>query len=116
MMPGFYNHNYLILQTPDAVVLQVEMIHDARIIPLTGRPHLQSGIRQWLGDSRGYWEGETLIVETTNFTDKAGERRGKEEYPESEPQRLWHGASSSSILVAGKAFLLPSLPGTESKE
>ena len=53
MMPGFYNHNYLILQTPDVVVLQVEMIHDARIIPLTGRPHLQSGVRQWLGDRQG---------------------------------------------------------------
>ena len=74
MMPGFYNHNYLILQTPDAVVLQVEMIHDARIIPLNGRPHVQSSIRQWLGDSRGHWEGETLVVETTNFTDKAGQR------------------------------------------
>ena len=49
MIPGFYNHNYLILQTPDHVVVQVEMIHDARIIPLDGPPHLRSGIRQWLG-------------------------------------------------------------------
>ena len=74
MIPGFYNHNYLILQTPDYVVLQVEMIHDARIIPVDGRPHLQPGIRQWLGDSRGYWEGDTLVVETTNFAEKAEER------------------------------------------
>ena len=74
MIPGFYNHNYLILQTPDHVVVQVEMIHDARIIPLDGPPHLRSGIRQWLGDSRGRWEGDTLVVETTNFTPKAEQR------------------------------------------
>ena len=70
MMPGFYNHNYQILQTPDYVVVLVEMIHDARIIPLNGRPHLPQGIRQWLGDSRGRWDGNTLVVETTNFTDR----------------------------------------------
>jgi hypothetical protein len=74
MMPGFYNHNYLILQTPDYVVLQLEMIHDARIIPLDGRSHLPSGIRQWLGDPRGHWEGETLVVETTNFSPKSEQR------------------------------------------
>ena len=71
MIPGFYNHNYLILQTPEYVVLQIEMIHDTRIIPLDGRPHLQPTVRQWLGDSRAHWEGATLVVETTNFTDKA---------------------------------------------
>jgi hypothetical protein len=69
MMPGFYNHNYQILQTPGYVVILVEMIHDARIIPMDGRPHLNSGITQWLGDSRGRWEGNTLVVETTNFRD-----------------------------------------------
>ncbi len=74
MIPGFYNHNYLILQTPDHVVVQVEMIHDARVIPLDGRPHVPSRIRQWLGDSRGRWEGDTLVVETTNFTPKAEQR------------------------------------------
>jgi hypothetical protein len=67
MMPGFYNHNYQILQTPGYVVILVEMIHDARIIPLDGRPHVGQNIRQWLGDSRGRWEGNTLVVETTNF-------------------------------------------------
>ena len=74
MMPGFYNHNYQIFQTPDHVVLLVEMIHDARIIPLDGRPHLDSGIKQWLGDSRGWWEGDTLVVETRNLTSKATDR------------------------------------------
>ena len=67
MMGDFYNHNYHILQTPGYVVISVEMIHDARIIPLDGRPHMGRQIRQWLGDSRGRWEGNTLIVETTNF-------------------------------------------------
>jgi len=74
MMPGFYNHNYQIVQTPDYVVVSVEMIHDARIIPLDGRPHVPAGIRNWLGDSRGHWEGDTLVVETTNFTDKVREQ------------------------------------------
>ena len=67
MMPGFYNHNYHILQSPGYVVMLVEMIHDARVIPLDGRPHVGRRIRQWLGDSRGRWEGNTLVVETTNF-------------------------------------------------
>ena len=67
MMPGFYNHNYQIVQTPEYVAILVEMIHDARIIPLDGRPHLPPEIRQWLGDSRGHWEGNTLVVETTHF-------------------------------------------------
>lgn len=75
MMPGFYNHNYLILQIPGYVVLQAEMIHDTRIIPVDGRTHIDSSIRQWLGDSRGHWEGDTLVVETTNLTDKVFERR-----------------------------------------
>ena len=70
MMPGYYNHNYQILQTPNYVAIIVEMIHDARIIPLDGRPHVSPTIRQWLGDSRGHWEDNTLIVETTNFTQK----------------------------------------------
>lgn len=66
MIPGFYNHNYQIVQTPGYVVLMVEMIHDVRIIPTDGRPHVPPGIRKWLGDSRGRWEGNTLVVETTN--------------------------------------------------
>jgi len=76
MMPGFYNHNYQILQTPGYVAILVEMIHDVRIIPLDGRPHVGQGLRQWMGDSRGRWEGQTLVVETTRFTDKIREFTG----------------------------------------
>jgi hypothetical protein len=63
-----FNRYYRIAQNPGHVVLLSEMIHDARIIPLDGRPHIPSTIRQWLGDSRGHWEGGTLVVETTNFS------------------------------------------------
>ena len=70
MVPGGYNNNYQIVQAPGYVAILVEMIHDVRIIPLDGRPHLPSNIRQWMGDSRGHWEGNTLVVDTTNFTDK----------------------------------------------
>jgi hypothetical protein len=70
MVPGPYNNNYQIVQTRDYVTIDVEMIHDARIIPLNGRPHLSSAIRQWMGDSVGHWEDDTLVVDTTNFTDK----------------------------------------------
>src|SRR5262249_985154 len=70
MIPSGYNNNYQILQTPGYVVILVEMIHEVRIIPLDGRPHLPGNIRQWLGNSRGHWEGNTLVVDTTNFTDK----------------------------------------------
>jgi hypothetical protein len=62
-----YNSYYQVVQTPDAVVLYAEKIHDARIIPLDGRPHAPSSIRTWLGDSRGRWEGDTLVVETVNL-------------------------------------------------
>ena len=72
MMPGFYNHNYKILQTPGYVVVYVEMVHDSRIIPLDGRPHPDGRIGQWMGDSRGRFEGDTLVVETTNFTPITG--------------------------------------------
>jgi hypothetical protein len=67
-----YNSYYQIVQSRDYVVLQLEMMHDARIIPLDGRPHPDAGIRQWLGDSRGHWEGDTLVVETTNFMNMPG--------------------------------------------
>ncbi len=74
MVPGGYNNNYQILQTPGYVVILIEMIHDVRIIPLDGRPHLPQSVRQWMGDSRGRWDGNTLVVDTTNFTDKTNFR------------------------------------------
>ncbi len=70
MLPSFYNNNYQIVQAPGYVVIMVEMIHDARIIPLDGRGHLPPNMRQWMGDARGHWEGNTLVVDTTNFTDR----------------------------------------------
>ena len=69
-LPSFYNNNYQIFQTRDHVAIVAEMIHNTRIIPLDGRPHLQQNVRQWFGDSRGHWEGNTLVVETTNLTDR----------------------------------------------
>ena len=68
--PGGYNNNFLILQTPGYVAILQEMIHEVRIIPLDGRPHVDEDIRFWMGDSRGRWEGDTLVVETTNFSDQ----------------------------------------------
>ena len=62
---------YQILQTPGYVTLTLEAIHETRIIPLDGRPHLPQGVRQWSGDSRGRWEGNTLVVDTTNFSPKS---------------------------------------------
>jgi hypothetical protein len=72
MLPYSYNSNYQIVQTRDAFVVHAEMIHDARIIHLDGRPHLPPQIRQWMGDSIGRWEGATLVVDTTNFNDAGG--------------------------------------------
>jgi hypothetical protein len=65
MTPGAYNNNFQLFQTPEYVVILNEMVHDARIIPLDGRPH--GRIPQWKGDSRGHWEANTLVVDTTNF-------------------------------------------------
>ena len=68
IIPRSYNQNLQIFQTRDHVVLYTEMVNDARIIPLDGRRHLTRTIRQWKGDSRGRWEGDTLVIETVNFT------------------------------------------------
>ncbi|MGA2712401.1 MAG: hypothetical protein ABSG41_04775 [Bryobacteraceae bacterium] len=70
IFPAGYNNGYQILQTPGQVVILYEMIHEARIIPVDGRPHLPAALRQWNGDPRGHWEGNTLVVETTNFNGK----------------------------------------------
>jgi len=69
-MPAFYNNNLQIVQTKDYVMILSEMIHDVRIISMSGRPHVPAGIKFWKGDSVGRWDGDTLVVDTTNFTDK----------------------------------------------
>jgi hypothetical protein len=68
MLPEPYNNNYQIAQSPGYVTILAEMNHEARVIPLDGRPHVPAGIRQWTGDSRGHWEGGTLVVDSQNFT------------------------------------------------
>jgi hypothetical protein len=72
MLPYSYNSNYQIVQTPDAVLVYAEMNHDTRFIYLDGRPHLPPTIRLWMGHSIGRWEGNTLVVDTTNFNDAGG--------------------------------------------
>jgi hypothetical protein len=68
--PSAYNNNIQITQTKDYVVVMTEMVHDARIVPLDGRKHLPSSVKPWMGDSRGRWDGDTLVIETTNFSEK----------------------------------------------
>ena len=70
MMPSAYNNNMQLFQNEDHVVILNEMVHDARIVPLDGRPHMPDAIRHWTGDSRGRWEGDTLVVESRNFSDR----------------------------------------------
>ena len=69
-LPTGYNNNYQIAQTPDHVAIRYEMMAETRIIPIDGRPHISANIRQWMGNSVGHWEGDTLVVETTNYSDK----------------------------------------------
>ncbi len=81
--PAAYNQNVQIFQTPDQLVMLTEMVHTARIIPLDGQPHLDDRVQQWSGDSRGHWEGDTLVVETKNFAEK----------------RAWRGSTDNMTLV-----------------
>ena len=81
--PSAYNNNMQLFQTPGHVVIVTEMVHTARIVPLEGRPGLHPDVRQWSGDSRGYWEGDTLVIETTNFDAK----------------RRWRNTTESARLV-----------------
>jgi len=78
MLSEGYNSNLQIAQGPGYVAIMQEMIHDVRIIPTDGRPHIASDIRQWFGNSTGHWEGNTLVVDTTNFTDKVAFQRASE--------------------------------------
>ncbi len=77
-LSGAYNNNFQLFQAEDHVVILNEMIHDSRIIPLDGRPPVDPKIRQWLGNSRGRWDGDTLVVETANFSDKTSFRGARE--------------------------------------
>ena len=72
MLPTGYNMGTEILQIPGYVIIRIEMIHETRIVPLDGRPHVSQNIRSWMGDPRGRWEGDTLVIETTNFNGKVG--------------------------------------------
>jgi hypothetical protein len=69
-LPTSNNNNFQIVQSPGYVAILQEEIHETRIIPLDGSPHIPSPVRQWLGDSRGHWEGDVLVIDTTNFTDE----------------------------------------------
>ena len=73
MMGAGYNNYYQIVQTPTYVGINMEMRHDTRVIPIGDRPRLASNVGQWLGDPRGHWEGDTLVVESTNFRGDGGE-------------------------------------------
>jgi hypothetical protein len=75
-MPSMYNNNVQLFQTEDHFVIFNEMVHEARIVPLDGRPHIPENVTQWTGDSRGYWDGDTLVVETRNFNSKTQTFRG----------------------------------------
>ena len=81
--PGGYNQNLQVFQTPDHVVLITEMVHTVRVVPLDGRPSLPGHVRQWSGDSRGHWEGDTLVIETSHFN----------------AQRRWRGTTPGMTLV-----------------
>lgn len=70
MLPTFYNNNYQFVQGKDTLAIVAEMIHDARIVHIGNDPHANPAIRQWMGDSSAHWEGDTLVVETTNFNGK----------------------------------------------
>ena len=78
MMPAIYGNSYQIVQGPGYVAIRYEMIHETRVIPLDGRPHVGKDIHLYMGDARGHWEGDTLVVETTNFRDAGLPRRQRE--------------------------------------
>ena len=81
-LPVVYGNGTRIIQTPDSVIIAHEMVHETRVIPLDGRPHVGGGLRQLMGDSRGHWEGNTLVIETTNFTDRIAATGGGVRYSE----------------------------------
>ncbi|HET9831304.1 MAG TPA: hypothetical protein VFP91_06335 [Vicinamibacterales bacterium] len=88
ILPTAYNMGNQIIQVPGAVIVRNEMIHETRVIPLDSRPHVGSKIRQYLGDSRGHWDGTTLVVETTNFNGKVGITRNGNTLPTSQDLKI----------------------------
>jgi hypothetical protein len=88
MLPTAYNMGNQIFQIPGFVIIRNEMIHETRVIPLDGRPHVGSKIRSYLGDSRGHWDGDTLVVESTNFNGKVGITRNGNTLPTSREMRI----------------------------
>ena len=88
ILPTAYNMGNQIIQVPGAVIIRNEMIHETRVIPVGGQPHVSAKIRQYLGDSRGYWEGDTLVVETTNFNGKVGITRNGNTLPTSQELKV----------------------------
>ena len=117
-----YNNTYHIVQTPDHVAIRVENIHDVRIIPLNGRPPLDDAIRQWNGDSRGHWEDDTLVVETTNFSAQTQHRfpssmhtRAVERFRRLDADRIEHEFTIVDPTVYTRPWtavrFMPPLPG-----
>ena len=79
MMPAIYGSSYEIVQAPNFVAIVYEMVHETRVISLDGQPHVGKGVTSYMGDARGRWEGETLVVETTNFKDQIAYRNANGE-------------------------------------
>jgi hypothetical protein len=79
MMPAIYGSSFEIVQGPHHVAILYEMVHETRVIPLNGPPHVSKSIRTYMGDARGYWEGETLGVDTTNFKEEIADRNANGE-------------------------------------
>ena len=109
MLPVLYNNHYQIVQNKDTVVILVEMVHDARIVRLNGT-HLPTNVRKWMGDSIGRWEGDTLVVETTNFTDKepfqaaTANRKITERFTRTGPEALHYRVTIDDPAAYSKAW------------
>ncbi len=88
MFPSAYNNGNEIIQSPGFVAIRNEMVHETRLIPVDGRPHLPGSMRSYMGDSRGHWEGNTLVVETTNFNGRVGARGNGNNFPMTDALRL----------------------------
>ncbi len=104
VMPSAYNNynNYLqVFQTPDYVVILTEIVHEARVVPLDGRAYLSRSIPQWLGDGRGRWEGDTLVIETENFRADRGFSMGGRSVGPSERMHLTERLTRAEEAAAG---------------